>query len=50
MYAAYLTHVHILENVVDICITIPANNQNAFFYYPTRGLSAAPADITNHHL
>ncbi len=22
----------------------PANNQNAFLYYPTRGLSTAPAD------
>ncbi len=25
----------------------PANNQNAFFYYPTHGLSTAPADITS---
>ncbi len=47
----YLKHVQILENVVNICIINdlsypPANNQSAFFYYPTRGLSTAPADIT----
>ncbi len=51
MKKMYLKHVQILENVVNICIINdlsypPANNQNAFFYYPTRGLSTAPADIT----
>ncbi len=47
----YLKHVHILEKVVNICIINdlsypPANNQNAFFYYPTRRLSTVPMDIT----
>ncbi len=51
----YLKHVHILENVVNICIindlsyppaTHPQIIRMHFFYYPTRGLSTAPADIT----
>ncbi len=60
----YLKHVHIFENVVNICIindhhyfasfTVstrdpPANNQNAFCYYPTRILSTAPAPQSVHH-
>ncbi len=49
--STYLKHVHILENVVNICIindlSYPtANNQNAFFYYLTRRLFTVPADIT----
>ncbi len=45
---AYLTHIDILENVVNTGIinALSANNQNAiFFTQPTRP-SAAPADIT----
>ncbi len=53
-FTLYSISVAYLENVVNICIIndlyySPANNQNAFFYYPThptRGSSAAPADIT----
>ncbi len=45
----YLKRIHISENIVNICINdfsyLPANNQDAF-YYLTRGLSTAPADIT----
>ncbi len=51
----YLKHVRILENVVNICIINDLSYHPAthlqiirmhFFYYPTRGLSTAPADIT----
>ncbi len=54
----FLKHVHILENVVNICIindlsypppTHPQIIRMHFFYYPThltRGLSTAPVDIT----
>ncbi len=54
----YLKHVHILENVVNICIindlSYPPATQITrmhFFYYPTHlthGLSTAPADINRH--
>ncbi len=51
----YLKHIHILENVVNICIindlsyppaTHPQIIRMHIFYYPTSGLSTAPADIT----
>ncbi len=51
---AYLKHVYILENAVNLCMIndlyyLLASNQNAIFYYPThptRGSFTAPADIT----
>ncbi len=56
MKKIYLKHIHILENIVHICIINdlsypPANNQNAFFFiYITTALfwMGGPLCLFNH--